>query len=112
MKNKKIKNDLLLAVGFLAAAAVAFAVFFFARQSGETVNVIIDGEKTESYSLSDSMEKEIISENGTNTLVIENGSVYMKSADCPDKICVAHRPVKNKGETIVCLPHRLVLEVE
>jgi len=32
-------------------------------------------------------------------------------ADCPDKICVKHTNIKNAGETIICLPHKLVIEI-
>lgn len=109
---KKIKNDLLLAAALFAAAALAFLIFYFTRSEGNTVSIIINGVKTEGYSLQQNIEKEIICENGKNILVIENGEAYMKSADCPDKICVSHRPIKHNGETIVCLPHRLVIEVE
>lgn len=46
-----------------------------------------------------------------NLLVIKDGKASMKEADCPDKICVAHKPICKKGETIVCLPHKVVVEV-
>ncbi|MBQ9155690.1 MAG: NusG domain II-containing protein [Eubacterium sp.] len=46
-----------------------------------------------------------------NILKIEDGRVSMVKADCPDKICVDHKPIRNVGETIVCLPHKLVVEI-
>ena len=36
----------------------------------------------------------------------------MKEADCPDKYCVKQGKIKNVGETIVCLPHKVVVEIE
>ena len=98
MKNKKIRNDLLLVAVLLTAAATSFLVFSLTRYEGNTVSIIIDGVKTEGYSLSQTLEKEIKTENGKNVLVIENGKAYMKSADCPDKICVEHRPINKNGE--------------
>ena len=47
-----------------------------------------------------------------NTLVIKDGEASMTEADCPDGICVAHRPIKNTGESIVCLPHKIVVEIQ
>ena len=54
-----------------------------------------------------------------NTVVIQDGSVYMHSANCPDHNCIqqgavtpdnlATRPMQNQ---IVCLPHRLVVSLE
>ena len=49
---------------------------------------------------------------GSNTVVIENGTVYMKDADCPDKLCEKTGKISKNGETIVCLPHRVVVEIQ
>jgi hypothetical protein len=35
----------------------------------------------------------------------------MKNSNCPDKICDGHSKVSYKGETIVCLPHKVVIEI-
>ena len=36
----------------------------------------------------------------------------MTEADCPDKICVNTGKISKIGETIVCLPHRVVVEIQ
>lgn len=46
-----------------------------------------------------------------NVLAIEDGRARMREADCPDQICVRHRAVSRAGETIVCLPNRVVVEI-
>lgn len=46
-----------------------------------------------------------------NLLAITDGSVKMAAADCMDQICVHHRPVMSVGESVICLPHRLVVEI-
>ena len=35
----------------------------------------------------------------------------MIEADCPDLICVHHKPISRQGESIVCLPHKVIVEV-
>jgi hypothetical protein len=35
----------------------------------------------------------------------------VEAADCPDKLCVSHREIFREGESIVCLPHRVVVTV-
>ena len=52
-----------------------------------------------------------VTEKGSNTLVIKNGEAAVTRADCPDLICVNHRVVKRNGESIICLPHRVVITV-
>ena len=44
-----------------------------------------------------------------NTIVIHNGSVAMKVADCPDKRCIKQGATKLLP--IVCMPNRLVIEI-
>lgn len=46
-----------------------------------------------------------------NLLSVSDGVVRMEAADCPDQICVHHRPVSGGGESIICLPHKLVVEI-
>ena len=48
---------------------------------------------------------------GYNKVVIENGSVHMADADCPDQYCVQHAAIHAGHETIICLPHELVVEI-
>lgn len=46
-----------------------------------------------------------------NTLKLSKSGVFMMASDCPDQICVHHRPVSASGESIICLPHKLVVEI-
>ncbi len=78
---------------------------------GAYIEVTVD-RKVTSYSLQKDQTIRIESQNGgRNELVIENGSAYMKSADCPDQICVKHKAISQNGESIICLPHVVYVEV-
>lgn len=46
-----------------------------------------------------------------NLLVVSGPDVFMEAADCRDQICVHHRPIRGGGESIICLPHKLVAEI-
>ena len=48
---------------------------------------------------------------GECILIIKDGEAYIQEADCPNQICVHHSPVSHKGETIVCLPNRVIIEI-
>jgi hypothetical protein len=111
MLNRKHKNDLFLVLGIFALALIGFIIFKSTLKEGNFVNVVINGEVQNTYSLSQNIETEIKTTGGTNLLVIENGYAIIKDADCPDKICVEHRKISKTGETIVCLPHKLVIEI-
>ena len=112
--NKKIRNDIILVAVIIVIAAAGLLIATLTRQEGSTVNVKIDGEVTQSYSLYENRTVEIITGNDnefSNTLVIEDGKAYISQADCPDKICQNHRAISYSGETIVCLPHKIVIEI-
>ena len=112
---KTLRNDIILIGVILAAALIGFLCFRFTQRDGQTVNVLVDGKVKYTFSLEDTVEKEILSgknNQNKNVLVIENGKANMKSASCPDKICVDHRKISKSGETIVCLPNRVVVEIE
>lgn len=46
-----------------------------------------------------------------NLLSIREGTVTMQAADCRDQICVHHIPISGSNESIICLPHKLVIAV-
>lgn len=46
-----------------------------------------------------------------NLVYISSEEVQMEAADCRDQICVHHRPITGGKESIICLPHRLVVEI-
>ena len=50
-------------------------------------------------------------EGAFNLFSVTDGVVRMEAADCRDQICVRHRAVSAVGESIICLPHKLVVEI-
>ena len=112
---KKYKSDFILIGSILIISLIGLAIIMLTAKNGKTVKVIIDGEEKYAYNLNDNTQKIIFTGKNNefqNTVVIENGEVFIKNANCPDKICVSHRKISKKGQTIVCLPHKLVFEVE
>ena len=110
---KKHKNDLILIGVILSLALTLLLILKLTAKNGKTVKVIVDGKEEYTYNLSEDIETKILTDgNKQNTLVIKDGKAFVESADCPDKICVSHRAISNVGETIVCLPHKVVISVE
>lgn len=110
------KNDVIvIAIIVVIALAVFAGVNFFGEQNTKDARAVvtIDGAEYGSYSLSEDKKIKITSEHGSyNILVIEDGVASMEEASCPDKICVRHKPVDKTGETLVCLPNKVVVEIK
>ncbi len=106
------KEILLLIVIFLAILAIFCAYQLRQKEEGNTVRVTIDGEEYGTYSLNKDQEIPIeIDGEVTNFLVITDGCADMIEANCPDQLCVEMKAVSVEGETIVCLPNKVVVEV-
>lgn len=106
------KKDGIIVVVVLVLALIS-AIWFYggSKESGSRVRITIDGKKYGEYSLFQEQEIEISNEQGYNRCLIRDGKVVMIDADCPDGYCVEHKPISYTKETIVCLPHKLVVEI-
>lgn len=111
---RSARNDLILVAAIVLIAAAGFLLYRANREPGAFAAVKINGTVTEMYPLSENAEIPITTgEKGEqeNLLVIEDGKARISAANCPDEICVKTRPVSYVGETIVCLPHKVVIEI-
>lgn len=103
------KSDVRLIFILFAAAIVGFLVIYFLfSKNGNEIRITVDGELYGIYSLD---EDQTIPINDTNILTIDGGEAYMSEANCPDGICVKHDPIHKIGESIVCLPNKVIVEV-
>jgi hypothetical protein len=108
---RKRKNDIIFISVLLSAVILMGACFFFIRPEGELVKVTVDKELFGEYPLSEDITVEIRSGSGLNVLVIKDGKAYVSEASCPDGICSAHKPISREGESIICLPNKVVVTV-
>ena len=90
-------------------ALSVFLVVELSRREGAYVVVSIDGGEVCRYSLSE--DGEFTLNGGTNTLVISGGKAYISEADCPDGLCVSQGKISRTGQTVVCLPNRVMLRI-
>lgn len=106
------KSDIIL-IGVIVLVALAGLLIFSFRGSGREVVVYRDGTEVYRFEL-DSSEKIVLEgkDGQENELVIEDGKAYISYATCPDKICVKQGKITKEGETIVCLPHKIVVAIE
>lgn len=110
MKTEIKKNDILLIFIILAVAGLACLLHNLIGAAGAgSVTVKVNGVIEGVYSLGEDQEIEI--NKGTNRLVIKNGKADMTWADCPDKLCVNQKPVSKNHESIICLPNKVIVEV-
>ena len=106
------RADILLIVGILILAAAGLFAWKKLQKPGAYVDIMIDGKSVKTLQLDKDASYEVKQEAGDNTVVVQDGGVTVQNADCPDKICEKHRAISQTGETIICLPHKLVVEIK
>lgn len=100
-------------LSLLAVAAVFFLGYrLWNRESPEEVVVYVGEQEYARFSVKEDVEFLIETENGTNRLILKDGKADVTEASCPDKICVHQSPISKTGETIVCMPNRVIVTVE
>ncbi len=105
------KADVILLSIILVVGIIGIFIYFIAGKNAEYVSISVDGEMMGIYDLNKDCEIPIRSGNSENILRIQNGTAQMISANCPNQDCVLHKQISQTNESIVCLPHKVVVTV-
>ncbi len=75
--------------------------------------ITVGGELYRTVALTGAPEETILieTERGTNRLDIHDDGIEMHEADCPDQLCLSFGHIRKRGDTIVCLPNRVLVEI-
>lgn len=107
------KKDVLLIGSVVILAALFWLVpriiDMFHEDEKLQLRITVAGNEYGTYALE---KEQIIEIQDTNVCEIKNGKVSMISAQCPDQLCRRQGPIHRQGETIVCLPNKVVLEIK
>lgn len=85
------------------------------RTQGTVAKIYLDGQCIRSIDLSqvDSpSEFTVEGPAGTNTIRVEPGRICVSQAGCPDQVCVHQGWISDGVVPVVCLPNRLVIQIE
>lgn len=106
------KGDIILLISLLGIGIIGILILILSGKEPERVVVTVDGQVYGTYSLVKNCEVVIHTENsGENILIIHDGSARVVSANCPNLDCVNHKPISKANESIVCLPHKVVITI-
>ena len=105
-------GDIIIAVIILVLTAFLLMLPSSGREN--FVVIYLDGDEYARYNLSQTTKSivEVESKYGQNTVAIENGNVYVTKSSCKDKLEISAGQINKKGQTLVCLPNRVVVTIE
>ncbi len=109
--NPKVKSILFILI-ILFFVCIGILLYMSVQKPGNTVVIVQNGEILKTLDLSKESNRTFTIESddgGQNTVCVENGKIYMLSADCPDQTCVRMGILQSEAAPIVCLPHKLLI---
>ena len=104
-----------VAIGLVLVVAAAAALLFQSRSAPSPVaRITRDGALLEEIPLDQVAAPYTITLEdslGTNLVQVERGRIRIAEADCPDQVCVNQGWISDGTVPVICLPHRLVIEI-
>ncbi|QGU93873.1 NusG domain II-containing protein [Clostridium bovifaecis] len=112
------KFDKIIIVALIAVAVVSGVVIKVnsnRKYDQKYAEIKVEGKLYKKVSLDKSKKKQTIDIKtglGENIVEVENGGVRIIDADCPDEICIKDGFKDKPGDVLVCLPHKVVIEIK
>ena len=103
---------------FAAVFIICIGAFLLLTRSGTigtVATVRVDGEVYKKINLDTvavAYDIEIKTEHGYNKIHVDKGSICVSESDCRDQICVKQGKITDDGVPIICMPHRVTIEIE
>lgn len=101
------------AIAVILILSTALLLYYRRNASGTVANIYLDNSCIRSIDLRTAKNETftVESEWGSNTICVENGGICIIDADCPDRVCIASGWLSEAAIPIVCLPHKLVIQL-
>lgn len=112
MKSSKIlkKGDLLIILSVALISALWFLISLLSFGERQQVRIYLDGEINQIIDLSSVENEQIISFDGCEIRITENGACFL-SSDCPDGLCVKRGMMTHSGDVMACVPKDITVEI-
>jgi hypothetical protein len=104
--------DKILIAGLVILTILSFPVIKHLHREGKWVVIEADGKLVGNFSLEEDILVPVEGKLGTTRVEIAGKGVRVLDSPCPHKICVESGPISRSGETLACLPNRVVIRIK
>lgn len=109
----KKKEAFFLIIVIIIAATFILWGKFHGRPEDELYLYITSNSTTLAViPMNENYEEIISAADGYNIVQLVDGRASVTEADCANQICVHSQEISQAGQTIACLPHKLLLEIK
>ena len=104
--------DMYVIIAVVVITGLLFTTFALQSKDHPEVVISLKGEEYARVPL-DGKEHvyEIATELGYNKIIVDHNGVHIEEADCPDHDCIAIGTLNRVGQSVICAPHYLVIEI-
>ena len=102
-------EKILIGVILVILLIISIILYSGHQETGDMVKLSVDGEIYGEFPLD---EDKVINISDKNIIEIKSSTVQMIEAKCPNHLCVDQGMIMEVGDSIVCLPHRLIITIE
>ncbi len=102
---------LIVLILFLSTAVILFTRFGIDWQLPKIIEASVYHEGKLLKRLRLDKDQKVIILNGKMLIEIKDGRMRVKESDCPRKICVKTGWINASGEVIVCVPNKVLIEI-
>ncbi len=104
------KGDIVLIASLCVLILLLFLPAFVGENEKLTAEIYHNGDLVKNVSLSSAAGEEITV--GNCVLLLEKDGVTFLRSDCPDKLCIKKGKLKRKGDTMACVPEKVVAVIK
>lgn len=121
LKQMKLKPfDFVIVFLLILLSFLPYVIFFSQQSVADETNdryavIRINGQEVDRFNLDETTDFEKTyypAENQYNIIQVKDGSIRVREDNSPDQIAVKTSWISKNGETSICLPHRLVIEIQ
>lgn len=113
------KMDIVIIIMLVFISFIPYGMFYI-NNSSLTSNevyakITVDGDLFREIRLDNHVGEEqfkVESKDGYNLIKIVDNKIAIIDADCKDKVCENVGYISKVGQTAVCLPHKVVIEIK
>jgi hypothetical protein len=115
MKLKPLDFVVIIVLVIITIGSSGFAIYNSQKNyKTKYVEIEVKGKLYKKLPLDNSKKQQIkvVTDLGENVIEIENSKVRIIDADCKDKICIKDGAISKPGSVLVCLPHKVVVQIK
>ena len=115
MKQFIKKADIILLIVLVVIGLLASVYIAASKSGGDTVIIEQSGKLYGKYSLYQDAEVDVVATDSIRSDVhvsIKDGTAKVTKSGCKNQVCVRHSAINSVGESIICLPNKVVVRIE